>query len=192
MLKEKLKKFNIILASGSPRRQRFLKELDVDFTIQLKQVDEIYPTELKGKEITNFLAKLKANEFKNLKDNDLVITADTIVWFKGKALGKPKNQTEAVKMLKKMSNNKHQVFSSICLKSAQKQFVFSDKTTVYIKKLSLEEINYYVSNFKPYDKAGSYGIQEWFGHIAVKKIKGSFFNVMGFPVHKFYKEILKF
>jgi len=192
MIKEKLKNYNVILASGSPRRQQFLTELDLDFKIQIKKVNEIYSKKLKGKEITAFLAKLKANEFNNLENNDLIITSDTIVWFEGSALEKPKNDDEAIKMLQKLSNKKHKVYSSVCLKSKNKQVVFSDVTEVYIKKLTNEEIQYYVTKYNPLDKAGSYGIQEWFGLIAVKKIKGSFFNVMGFPVHKFYKEIMRF
>jgi septum formation protein len=192
MLHKKLSNKNIILASGSPRRQQFLRDLQLDFSIQLKEVEEIYPNELQGKEITNYLAKLKASAFSNLDDKDVLITSDTIVWFKNKALGKPKNRKEAIAMLKKMSNKKHYVYSSICLTSSKKQIVFSDTTTVYFKQLSDEEIDYYVDTFQPYDKAGSYGIQEWIGLIGVKKIKGSFFNVMGFPVHKFYKEILRF
>ena len=192
LLQDKLKNNNLILASKSPRRQQFLKDLNLDFVIKLKEVEEIYSKELKGKQITNFLAKLKAKAFNNLDDKDILVTSDTIVWFKNKPLEKPKNRVEAIEMLQKLSNKKHKVYTSICLKSNEKEVVFSDTTTVYIKKLSNEEINYYVTNFNPFDKAGSYGIQEWFGYIAVKKIKGSFFNVMGFPVHKFYKELLKF
>lgn len=192
LLQEKLKNKNLILASKSPRRQQFLKDLKLDFNIQLKEVEEIYDITLKGKQITKYLAKLKAEVFTNLNDNDILITSDTIVWFKNKPLEKPKSKEEAIKMLQKLSGKKHQVFTSVCLRSNQKEVVFSDKTTVYIKQLSLNEINYYIENFNPFDKAGSYGIQEWFGYIAVKKIKGSFFNVMGFPVHKFYKELMRF
>ena len=192
MLNSKLKNKNIILASGSPRRQQFLTDLNLDFTIQLKEVEEIYPKDLKGKEIVKYLAKLKASPFTNLSKKDILITADTIVWHDGKMLGKPKSEEEAIKMLQSLSGKKHKVYSGVCLKSATKEVVFSSTTEVYFKKLSLEEIQFYVKNFKPLDKAGSYGIQEWIGLIGVNKIKGSYFNVMGFPVHKFYKEILKF
>jgi len=192
MLNSKLKTKNIILASGSPRRQQFLKDLNLDFTIQLKEVEEIYPKELKGKEIVKYLAKLKASPFTNLKENDALVTADTIVWHEGKMLGKPKSEDDAIKMLQSLSGKTHKVYSGVCLKSANKEVIFSDTTKVYFKKLSLEEIEFYVKNFKPLDKAGSYGIQEWIGLIGVNKIEGSYFNVMGFPVHKFYKEILKF
>jgi len=183
---------NIILASGSPRRQQFLKELGLDFTIKLKEVAEEYPKHYKKEAITNFLALKKARAFDDLKENDILITADTIVWFKNMALEKPKNKEQAVKMLSKLSANKHLVMTSVCLKSIKKEMLFNCTTKVYFNKLSPEIIDYYVENFNPYDKAGSYGIQEWIGYIAVKKIKGSFFNVMGFPVHKFYKELLRF
>jgi len=192
MLKNKLKNKNIILASGSPRRQQFLKELNLDFTIQLKEVDEVFSKELKGKEIVKYLAKLKASPFLNLSENDILITADTIVWHKGEMLGKPKSEKEAREMLKNLSGKSHKVYSGFCLKSAIKEVVFSSTTKVFMKKLSREEIEYYVKKYKPLDKAGSYGIQEWIGLIGVNKIEGSFFNVMGFPVHKFYKEILRF
>ncbi|MEE9350272.1 MAG: Maf family nucleotide pyrophosphatase [Flavobacteriaceae bacterium] len=192
LLQDKLKNYNLILASGSPRRQQFLKELQLDFSISLKEVDEVFPTNLKKEKITEFLAKLKAAAFGELKDNDILVTADTIVWHNGKMLGKPQSNYEAQEILSQLSGNKHKVFSSVCLKSKDKEVVFSDVTTVYFNRLSQEEINYYVTKFIPYDKAGSYGIQEWIGLIGVKKIKGSYFNVMGFPVHKFYKELMKF
>jgi septum formation protein len=183
---------NIILASGSPRRQNFLKELGLDFKIQLKEVEENYPKHLKKEAITNFLALKKANAFKDLEINDVLITADTIVWFKNKALEKPKDATEAKEMLEKLSGKKHLVITSFCLKSKEKEKVFNSTTKVYFNKLTPKIINYYITNYSPYDKAGAYGIQEWIGYIGVKKIKGSYFNVMGFPVHKFYKELLRF
>lgn len=192
MLQDKLKNKNLILASGSPRRQQFLKDLDLDFTIQLKEVEEVFPKELKGKKIVKYLAQLKASPFTNLKENDILITADTIVWHKGKMLGKPKTEEKAITMLMNLSGKKHKVYSGVCLKSASKEVVFSNTTTVFFRKITKEEITYYVNKYKPLDKAGSYGIQEWIGLIGVKQIQGSYFNVMGFPVHKFYKEILKF
>ncbi len=192
MLSKKLKKKNIILASGSPRRQQFLKELNLDFTIQLKEVEEVFPNYLKGKKIVKYLAKLKASPFNNLSKDDILVTADTIVWHNGKMLGKPKSKEEAILMLQSLSGKSHKVYSAVCLKSVDKQVVFSNTTKVFFNKLTNEEIEFYVNKFKPLDKAGSYGIQEWIGLIGVKKIEGSYFNVMGFPVHKFYKEILKF
>jgi len=193
MLNQQLSSKNIILASGSPRRQQFLKDLEIDFTIRLKPVDEIYDPALKEAEITDFLAKLKAAPFQGtLMDEDILVTSDTIVWSNGEALGKPTDAKNAYDIIKSLSGKTHSVISSVCLTSSKKQHVFSDVTLVSIKELSDEEINYYIKNFNPFDKAGAYGIQEWFGYIAVEKIEGSFFNVMGFPIHKFYKEILDF
>ena len=191
MLRKKLSKFNIILASGSPRRQRFLKELDIPFTIEIKEVNEIYPKHLKAAEITDYLADLKSKCFNNLKSNDLLITSDTIVWFEETALGKPKSKKDAFLMLKKMSGKQHYVYTSISIKSCFFQKIFNDVTIVEFEKFTDEEINYYLEKFNPYDKAGSYGIQDWIGLIGVKKITGSYFNVMGLPVHKLYKELLK-
>jgi septum formation protein len=190
MLRKKLSKFNIILASGSPRRQRFLKELDIPFTIEIKEVNEIYPKHLKAAEITDYLADLKSKCFNNLKSNDLLITSDTIVWFEETALGKPKSKKDAFLMLKKMSGKQHYVYTSISIKSCFFQKIFNDVTVVEFEKFTDEEINYYLEEFTPYDKAGSYGIQDWIGLVGVKKITGSYFNVMGLPVHKLYKELL--
>ena len=190
MLRKKLSKFNIILASGSPRRQRFLKELDIPFTIEIKEVNEIYPKHLKAAEITDYLANLKSKCFNNLKSNDLLITSDTIVWFEETALGKPKSKKDAFLMLKKMSGKQHYVYTSISVKSCFFQKIFNDVTVVEFEKFTDEEINYYLEEFTPYDKAGSYGIQDWIGLVGVKKITGSYFNVMGLPVHKLYKELL--
>ena len=190
MLREKLKDYNVILASGSPRRQQFFKDLDINFSIQLKEIDEIFPPELKGREITDYLSVLKSKAFKNLTEKDLLITSDTIVWLENKALGKPKNNAEASKMLRSLSNKKHEVITSICIKSKDFNKVIHDITTVSFKKLTDEEINYYIENYKPLDKAGAYGIQEWIGYIAIENIEGSYFNVVGLPIHKLYKELM--
>ncbi|MCF6279610.1 MAG: Maf family nucleotide pyrophosphatase [Flavobacteriaceae bacterium] len=192
MLSNKLKKYNLILASKSPRRQQFLKDLDLDFTIELREIEEIYPKRLKGSEITDFLAELKASPFKNLKENDILITSDTIVWLNDKAIGKPKDKNDAFKVFKRLSGKKHQVITSICIKTTSEIKIINDITDVYFKELSDEEINFYIDNFHPYDKAGGYGIQDWIGYIGVEKIEGSFFNVMGLPVHKLYTELSKF
>ena len=192
MLHNKFKNKNIILASGSPRRQELFKELGVNYSIKVKEVDEIYDSTLKKEEITNYLAELKANAFSNeIGNNDIIITADTIVWQNNKALEKPKNKLEAIKMLQQLSGTKHSVFSSICIKNKYLQKVFYDETIVYFKKLSEQELVYYVENYKPFDKAGAYGIQEWIGLIGVTQIEGSYFNVMGLPVHKLYEELMK-
>lgn len=190
MLKEKLQDYNIILASGSPRRQQFFKDLDIDFTIQLKEVEEIYPENLKGSAITDFLADLKSKAFTNLSEKDILITSDTIVWLDDKALGKPKNEADAFEMLRTLSGKKHQVITSISIKNIHFQKIVNDVTKVSFKELTDEEINYYIKNYKPFDKAGAYGIQEWIGFIAIDSIEGSYFNVVGLPVHKLYKELM--
>lgn len=193
MLSEKFKNKNIILASASPRRQELFKELNLDFTIQVKEIDEVYSSSLQQEEITNYLAKQKGKAFaNNLNENDIVITSDTIVWHQNKPLEKPKNNLQATEMLSELSNSTHKVITSVCIKSKTKEKVFFDVTLVTFKKLSLEEINYYVEKYSPLDKAGAYGIQEWIGFIGVTKLEGSYFNVMGLPVHKLYEELLKF
>ncbi|WP_435263124.1 Maf-like protein [Tenacibaculum sp. nBUS_03] len=192
MLSNKLKKYKIILASGSPRRHELLKDLDVDFTVKLKEVDEIYPNDLKSYEITDFLAELKSKVFKeSIQENELIITSDTIVWIDGIALGKPKNYQDAFDMLSKLSNNAHEVITSVCIFNKNFKKIINDSVKVSFKKLTREEIDYYISTYKPYDKAGAYGIQEWIGKIGITKIEGSYFTVMGFPVHKLYKELMK-
>lgn len=187
MLKNLLNKYTVILASGSPRRQQFLKDLDILFEIKLFDVEEIYPEELEASEITDFLSELKAQPFDTiLKENELVITSDTIVWLNGKALGKPNTKQEAFDMLKSLSGQSHEVISSICIKTTEFTKTISDTTKVYFSNLESNEIEYYVEKFNPLDKAGSYGIQEWIGYIGVEKIEGSFYNVMGLPIHKLY------
>ena len=193
MLNEKFKNHKIILASGSPRRQQFLRELELDFEIRLKEIEEIYPNHLKAEEITNFLAKLKASPFENeLQDNEVLITSDTIVWLDNKALGKPIDASHAVRMLTEMSGKTHKVITSVCIKSTKKEVVFHEETLVTFTDLSLEEIEFYLKNYKPFDKAGSYGIQEWIGLVAIEKIEGSYANVVGLPTHKLYKELMNF
>jgi len=188
MLKEKLKKYTLILASGSPRRQQFFKDLNLDFEIRLKDIEEIYPPELKAVEITDFLAKLKASAFEGeLKENEILVTSDTIVWHENKALGKPKSAEEAFEMIKSMSGKTHQVFTSVCFKTSSASTIINDVTKVTFADLSDEAILYYIENYKPYDKAGAYGIQEWFGFMAVAKVEGSYTNVMGLPTAKVYE-----
>ncbi|WP_405210376.1 Maf-like protein [Dokdonia sp. Asnod2-E02] len=191
MLKEKLKNHNLILASGSPRRQQFFKELDLDFTIQLKPVDETFPDHLQGPEITDYLAKLKAAAFTDLQATDILVTSDTIVWFNGVALNKPEDRDEAYAMIAALSGNSHQVITSVAFTTKEGQTVINDTTTVTFKELTEEEINYYIDNYQPYDKAGGYGIQEWFGYIAVTSLEGSYFNVMGMPLHKVYETLMQ-
>ena len=189
MLNNKLKDLKIILASASPRRQSFFKDLNLDFEIQVKKIEETYPENLKGKEITNYLAELKASAFTELKKNELLITSDTIVWLNNKALGKPRNFKEAKEMLQQLSGNMHEVITSVCFTSGDFQKTVNDITKVWFRDLSEEEIEFYIETFKPYDKAGSYGIQEWIGYIGVEKIEGCYFNVMGLPVRLVYKTL---
>lgn len=190
MLKEKLKNYNIILASGSPRRQQFFKDLGLDFEIRLKPIKEVYPESLRHSEICDYLAQLKSKPFEGeLKDNDILITSDTIVWHNNKALGKPTDKQDAFNMIRSMSGQTHEVITSVCFKTKTTQIIVNAVTKVTFKNLSDNEIWYYINNFSPMDKAGAYAIQEWFGFIAVTKIEGSFFNVMGLPVHLVYKTL---
>jgi septum formation protein len=190
MLKEYLKEKNIILASKSPRRQQLLKGLDIDFEVRTKDVDESYPSSLKDLEIPEYLAKKKADAFiTELKENDILITCDTIVSLNGEVLEKPSDYTHAFNMLSKLSGKMHAVYTGVCITTKNSQTSFTDKTEVYFKSLSKEEIDYYITNYKPYDKAGSYGIQEWWGYVAIEKINGDFFNVMGLPLRLVYENL---
>lgn len=191
MLKENLKNYKIILASGSPRRQQFFKDLDLDFEIRLKEIEEIYPNYLKANEITDYLAVLKANAFEGeLNENEILVTSDTIVWHNNKALGKPKDYDEAFQILKTLSNETHDVITSVCFKTSKKSIVFHEITQVTFSILSDESIHYYLKNYQPFDKAGAYGIQEWIGFIGVSKIEGSYANVMGMPTNKVFDYLI--
>lgn len=185
-----LNNHNIILASGSPRRQQFFKELGIDFEIRLKQVKEEYPERLKHFEISDYLAQLKALPFKNdLKYNDILITSDTIVWHNNQALGKPKSEQDAFNMIQSLSNSTHEVITSVCFTTTKLQKTVNAVTKVSFKRLTSSEIDYYIQTCKPFDKAGSYGIQEWIGQIGITKIEGSYFNVVGLPTHLLYKTL---
>ena len=178
---------NIILASGSPRRQQFFLDLNLKFEIRLKEIEEVYPINLAAAEIPEFLAELKANAFKDeLNDNDLLITSDTIVWLNNKAIGKPIDYNDAFAMLQSLSGNVHEVITSVCFMTNKDSKIISEVTKVYFNVLSDEEIKYYINTFEPYEKAGAYGIQDWIGLIGVEKIEGSYANVMGMPVDKVY------
>jgi len=166
--------------------------MGISFDLIKPEVDEVYDPNLREEEITNYLAQLKAEALSDsLNEKDILLTADTIVWHKGKAVEKPKNTLEAIEMLNSLSNSVHKVISSVCLRTTSKQVLFFDTTLVHFRELSRSEIEYYVKNYHPFDKAGGYGIQEWIGLIAVKKIDGSYFNVMGLPVHKLWEELQK-
>lgn len=193
MVSETLKKYKIILASGSPRRQQFFKDLGLEFETRLKNIEEIYPDHLQDTEITNYLAQLKASAFDNeLNDNELLITSDTIVWLNNKALGKPKNYDDAVSILKELSNTTHDVITSVCFKTIHKSETIVEVTKVTFNELSQEAIHYYVENYKPFDKAGAYGIQEWIGLIGITKIEGSYTNVVGLPTEKVYQYLCNY
>jgi septum formation protein len=185
--------WNIILASKSPRRQNLLKELGFEFEIKTKEIEEIYPPELQKEAVAVFLSELKASAFKqDLNANDLVLTSDTIVCLADEIIGKPTDRADAIKMLGKLSGNKHEVITAVTLLSKEKKRTFYDVTEVHFKELTLSEIEYYIDKYEPFDKAGSYGIQEWIGYIGIEKINGSYFNVMGLPVKRVYDEILTF
>ena len=185
--------YNYILASKSPRRQQLLKLLGMEFQVRIKEVDETIPSGLSKLEIPVHLALLKSRPFLDeLTENELLVTADTIVWLDNNVLGKPANAEEAAKMLRMLSDNEHQVITGVCLSSAKKQKTFYSITNVRFKKLMEEEILYYVNTFQPFDKAGAYGIQEWIGVVGIKQIEGSYYNVMGLPVQKLYEEIIHF
>jgi len=193
MLNKQLQSYHLILASGSPRRQQFFKELGLDFEIRLKEIEEIYPTHLQAAEITDYLAELKANAFNGeLQPNDLLVTSDTIVWHHNECLGKPKDYQDAFLMLQKLSGSTHQVITSVCLKTSQKSETFHAITKVTFKPLSDDEIKYYLENYQPFDKAGSYAIQEWIGYIGITKIEGSYTNVVGMPMQLVYDKLLTF
>ena len=167
--------------------------MELPFTIRTKPNDEKYPNHLKREEITSYLADLKANEFEgDLDANDVLITADTIVWFEDRAMEKPADKQEAVSMLHRLSGNIHEVATSVCITIGPKRKIFSEITEVHFNNLSEDEILYYVENFQPFDKAGAYGIQEWIGYIGVSKLKGCYYNVMGLPVKNLYEELKNF
>ena len=189
-----LRKQNLILASRSPRRQVLLDGLDLSFEIKVKNTKEIYPKDMPFEEVPIFLSKLKSEAFdiSSLNDNDIIITADTIVVLDGEIIGKPKSKKDAIKILQSLSGNKHTVITGVCLTSNKKQITFSASSTVYFREIPLKDIEYYVDEYSPLDKAGAYGIQEWIGYIAIEKIEGSFYNVMGLPTQMLYEELLRF
>ena len=192
MSNDTIKPWKIILASGSPRRQQFLKDMDLsrhfEIEIRLKDIEELYPDNLQGVEITNYLAELKASAFDGeVGTNEILITSDTIVWLNSKALGKPKDYNDAFAILKLLSNETHEVITSVCFKTIDKTATIFDVTKVTFTTLTDDAIYYYLDNYKPFDKAGAYGIQEWIGLIGITKIEGSYTNVVGLPTEKVYQ-----
>ena len=186
MIQDIIGKYNIILASQSPRRRELVGGLGISFTIaEDYPVEESYPHDIPAQDVAAYISKVKSEAYnKQLSENDILITADTIVTVNNKILGKPKDRNEAISMLRLLSGNRHVVVTGVTFRNKVKSHTFSTFTNVYFKELSDREIEYYIDNYKPFDKAGSYGIQEWIGYVAIEKIEGSFYNVMGLPVHQ--------
>jgi septum formation protein len=193
MIIERLNEYRIILASRSPRRRQLLTELGLKFEVVIKDFEEAYPESLSGAEIARFVAFEKAASFiDELSDNEIVIAADTIVWCNNKVLGKPVDHKDAERILKEISGNTHEVITGVSIRSRSNVHTFTESTRVTFEPLSDEEICYYIDNYRPYDKAGAYGIQEWIGIVACSHIDGSYFNVVGLPVQRLYKELISF
>lgn len=193
MIIDKINKFRIILASRSPRRQQLLRQLGLSFDVVIRDFDESYPEALSGKDIAEFISANKASSFRDeLTGNDIVITADTIVWCDNKVLGKPVDLEDALKILMAISGNTHEVITGVSIISKTKEVSFSESTKVTFEEMMEEEMRFYAERFKPYDKAGAYGIQEWIGLAACSRIEGSYFNVVGLPVQRLYAELKKF
>ena len=185
-----LKKYDVILASNSPRRQELLKKLIPKFKIQVVPIEENYPKELAKDQIAKYLSELKSAAYQPTK-NELIITADTIVSIGNEVLGKPKDSNDALEMLMKLSGKSHLVTTAVSIKTTEKLITFSDTTEVTFYKLTSQEMEQYVRNCQPFDKAGSYGIQEWMGYFGIKKMNGDYYNVMGLPLHKLYRALKK-
>ena len=193
LISDNLKGRKVVLASGSPRRKELLASIIEEFTVRVPQVDETFPASLRGKEIAEYLAALKAEAAQvDLQENEIAVTSDTIVWLGDEVLNKPKDAAEAAEMLRKLSGRTHEVITAIALADQQHKIVLSDTTEVRFKSLTENEIQYYIQHYKPFDKAGAYGIQEWIGYVGVTEIKGSFYTVMGLPVHLLYNALLGF
>lgn len=191
MWNDKLRAKKIILASGSPRRKQFFEDMGLDFEVRLKEVEEVYPKSLQGSEISDFLAELKASAFKGtLNENEIVITSDTVVWYQGKSLAKPADKDQAIEMLQELSDDWHEVITSVSFTTDSTQKTVNHTTKVKFKPLSDDEIHFYVENYEPYDKAGGYGIQEWIGLIGIEKIQGAYTNVVGLPTQLVYKTLM--
>jgi len=193
MLSELLKHKTLILGSKSPRRKELLEGLGLTFETRVKEVEETFLIDIDQYKVAEFLANKKANAFTNeLTKEDIIITSDTIVLCDGEILGKPNDAKDAFEMLTKLSGKSHQVITGVCLKSIEKTITFSDTTKVWFKSLTSDEINFYIKTYQPFDKAGSYGIQEWIGYVGIEKIEGTYFNVMGLPVNLLYKRLYDF
>lgn len=187
-----IKNYKLILASASPRRQQLMKDAGFTFEVRLKNVEEKYPQELHLENVPEYLSKVKASAFREeLKADEVLITADTVVCIHDRILGKPADRKEAISMLRELSGNRHLVVTGVSVTTRTEQLSFSSRTGVFFKHLSNEEIEFYVDTYKPFDKAGAYGIQEWIGYIGIERIEGSFYNVMGLPIQKLYETLRK-
>lgn len=187
-----MKNPKIILASKSPRRQELIKGLELDYTVYTYEVDESFPPELKAEAIAVYLAEKKAAHYPAvLAADEILVTADTIVWIDGEVLNKPEDEADAFRMLRSICGKKHEVFTGVCIRSSRQSHSFFERTEVFCKNLEDDAIRHYISHYKPFDKAGSYGIQDWFGYTAVEKINGCFYNVMGLPVSRLHAELRK-
>lgn len=191
---DNLNKYKVILGSNSPRRKELLAGLDIDFEVRvIPGIDESYPSTIKAEDVPVFLARKKAEAYrKEMASDELLITADTIVWTFEKMMGKPASRAEAASMLFALSDHVHEVITGVCIMTKDKTIDFSVATAVCFAKLSAADVDYYIEKYRPYDKAGAYGIQEWIGYIGVEAINGSFYNVMGLPVQRLYQELKKF
>jgi len=187
-----LNDYALVLGSNSPRRKQFLTDLGLTFVVRASDIEENYPPELKGAAITDFIAKLKADAIALTHDKEILITSDTTVWSEGQSLGKPVDRPEAIDMLQRLSGKMHEVITSICLKTTQKEHVFHVVTEVHFKPLSLAQIEYYIDQYQPYDKAGAYGIQEWIGLVGIERINGSYTNIVGLPTTELMEELIQF
>lgn len=188
---ENLRKYHIVLASNSPRRKELLAGLDMDYEVRIiPDIDEAYPDTLQGEEIPQYISRKKAAAYEvAMRPDELVITADTIVWSEGKVLGKPHSEAEACHMLRMLSGRTHEVITGVTLMTAAEKRTFAVASEVTFDRLAEDEIRYYVERYRPMDKAGAYGIQEWIGYVGVSSLRGSYFNVMGLPVQRLYKEL---
>lgn len=193
MLAQAIQPYHVVLVSQSPRRRELLKGLEINFEATSVDADETYPAHLKGAEVPCYITQVKAHAYKPLlQDNTLAITADTVVSIDGDILGKPNNKAEAMQMLRTLSGKKHQVITAVCVFTKQKEHLFYAVSEVYFKPLLDQEIEHYIDTYQPFDKAGSYGVQEWIGYIGIEKIVGSYYNVMGLPIQRLYQELLTF
>jgi septum formation protein len=183
----------IILASQSPRRHQLLRDAGFDFEVRIKSIDEVFPEDMNPSEVAEYLAVLKAEAVRDwIIEDEIIITADSVVLLDNVIYGKPTDSADAFQMIKKLSSKTHQVITGVCMVSKEGTIRFSDITNVFFDEMSDDEIHYYINNFKPFDKAGAYGIQEWIGYTKIHKIEGSYSNVMGLPIHRVYRELMKF